>query len=941
MKLSAWSVALRIARRDALRAKGRSALIVAMVALPVLGVAGADVVHRSGQLTPVERVERLMGGADALISAYAPGKEVQQAPFAEDGVRAEAAVEGRPATAEQQRGATTEPAALVAGLLLPGTTLTPARPGPEAGARSREGLLRTETTEADLTRPLWSGRLDLVKGRAPGAPHEAAVTQAFLDESGLRLGDVTTLKGLEAAPFTLTGVVEHPGDLSKVEFIGRPGEVIAPLAALADAAPAAGAVLGAQPAAGQPAAGQPAAGQADAERSAVSKNAWLVQLPAGARLDWAKVQEFNRYGYSVTSRTVALDPPAGADVPYYQNGRWGSDTSVGAGTAVLVGTVAGMALLEVALLAGPAFAVGARRSRRQLALLAAAGGHRGHVRAVVLGSGIVLGLAGALGGVLLGSGLVVVLRAWIEQAGGSRFGHIEFRPLDLLAIAAVGVVTALLAAVLPAVQASRRDITAGLAGRDTVTAPSKWVTVLGLLMVAGGVGAALYGTSAYETGAMPVVGGFTTRTLSVLGGAVTAELGLLLFTPLLLSLCGRLARSLPLGPRLALRDSARHRARTAPAVAAVMAAVAGAVAVGVYTAGSDAQARADYRPRTPVNAVTLTVDAKADSPELPQLRRAVEQDLAGLGERADLYQAVHVFCAGCQSTVYLKGAPGGRPGRDQEQGRLVAGDAAALRNLFGLHDPAAESALAAGKVVVFDRAYLQDGKAVLQLRGSGGGPTQPGEIPKPAVQEVPLDAVLIDNPAAARFGPALVSPATVQKAGLRADPIGSVWLPADAPGGKSEQRAAATAVRIMPYALLDVERGYQPKSDVATLSLSAFAALIVIGAAAIATGLAAADSRQDQATLAAIGAPPRIRRTQAGLQCALIALIGAALGTVSGFVPALGLLRSRAAGHMGPTAPLAVPWTTIALLVLALPVLAGLLSAALTRSRVPLTRRAS
>ncbi|KJS51055.1 hypothetical protein VM98_39250, partial [Streptomyces rubellomurinus subsp. indigoferus] len=63
MKLGAWRVALRIARRDALRAKGRSALIVAMIALPVLGVTGADIVHRGGELTPAERVERVVGGA--------------------------------------------------------------------------------------------------------------------------------------------------------------------------------------------------------------------------------------------------------------------------------------------------------------------------------------------------------------------------------------------------------------------------------------------------------------------------------------------------------------------------------------------------------------------------------------------------------------------------------------------------------------------------------------------------------------------------------------------------------------------------------------------------------------------------------------------------------------------------------------------------------------
>ena len=46
--LPGWRAAFRIARRDALRSKGRSALVVAMIALPVLGVTAADVTYRSG-----------------------------------------------------------------------------------------------------------------------------------------------------------------------------------------------------------------------------------------------------------------------------------------------------------------------------------------------------------------------------------------------------------------------------------------------------------------------------------------------------------------------------------------------------------------------------------------------------------------------------------------------------------------------------------------------------------------------------------------------------------------------------------------------------------------------------------------------------------------------------------------------------------------------------
>ncbi|WP_030242582.1 FtsX-like permease family protein [Streptomyces sp. NRRL S-350] len=913
MRLGAWRVALRIARRDALRAKGRSALIVAMIALPVLGVTGADVVHRSGQLTPAERVERVVGGADALVTALNPGQNVEQAPIAEDGAFAVTPRPNQQPTAEQQKGASTDPVTLVGSLLPPGSALTPARPGPETGATSPEGLVRTLTTEANLSDPIWHGRIDLVDGRAPAAPHEVAVTQAFLDHAGLKIGGTTTVQELDGTTFTITGIVEHPDELGRVELVARPGELLDQMAAAATP-------------------GQSAANA----RTAAEHASWLVRLPSGAALDWAKVQEFNAHGYTLTARSVALSPPPPAAVPYYRDAYHYRDPTADNTTKVVAATVTGMALLEVALLAGPAFAVGARRSRRQLALLGAAGGRRTHVGAVVLGGGLVLGTAGALAGVALGTALVAALRSRIEQVGGTRFGHFALPPLDLLAIAGIGLVTALLAAALPALQAARRSVTAGLTGRDTVRGPSRAITVTGVLLVALGAVVAMYGASAVERG-RAAVGTYDTRTLTVLGGSVTAELGLLLCTPMLVAAIGRAAGKLPLGPRLALRDSARHRSRTSPAVAAVMAAVAGAVAIGVFSTSTDAENRRDYRPSAPYGSVRLT--SSSDGLRLDQLRGEVEKQLTGLGPRGDLAQVVYRFCPNCSSNVQLKGPVDWRT--LTEMPHLTAADATVLHNLFGVHDPAADQALAAGRLLVFDRNLVgADGKAVLQLRG-GGAPVQPGEIPKPDLQEVPVDAVLVDNPAAARFAQGMMLPSALPGLGLSAHPTGSVWVPATPPDRKQQQRTEAAAIRLDRAAQLDVERGYQPKSDALTLALTGFAGLVVLGAAGIATGLAAADSRQDQATLAAVGAPPRIRRTMAGLQCALIALLGALLGAANGFVPAVGLLKSRASGFGAHPALITAPWGELLLVVLVLPVVAGLLAALFTKSRIPLGRRLS
>ncbi|MFJ2187585.1 FtsX-like permease family protein [Kitasatospora sp. NPDC087861] len=952
MKLSAWRVALRIARRDALRAKGRSALVIAMVALPVLGVTGADVVFRSADLEPAEHVVRVMGQADGELEMVERGATVLQAPDPEKGMtvnspKYEAKDGAAPRyTPVQQRSLDTEPAELARQLLPPGATLVPERQGPFTAAGSAQGLLSARTTELDLTDPVWKGRVNLVKGRAPATDRETAVTGEFLSRSGLKIGDQTTVRGLEDAPFTITGVVEYPGELTATEIVARPGTLISKVAKLT--------------------------GAGDGRNAGTDEpTRWLVKLPAGATLDWSKVTELGGYGFTLASRTVLLDPPARADVPYYVEADKHGGSSTGyldRTSVVILATVVGMALLEIVLLAGPAFAVGARRSRRQLGLLAAGGGERANVRAVVLGGGIVLGVTGAVVGLGLGIGLVALLRTQAEEYSGQRFGHFNLQPLDLLGVLLVGLVTGLLAAVVPAVQASRQDVVAALTGRDSLKPPSRKLALLGLLMVGGGAALALLGATS----------GFASRSLAVLGGSAVAELGMVALTPYLVGLFGRLGRWLSLGPRLALRDSVRHRGRTAPAVAAVMAAVAGTVAVSVYTASYDEEGRREYVAAAPAGAVLIGSGwlPAAEGKLLPQMRDEVERNIPALGPRADVQRVNYKGdCSAGGSCGYIRvelpkelRCPvvdnddlgpveterllttdprcKSMGHRGSPYGDLSAGDATLLRNLFGVTDPAAGRALAAGKAVVFDARYLKDGKVAVELND----PFQAGDVPSPGKRghtEIAVDAVLVSATVPAN-GAAVISPDTATRLGLTTSPAGSVWLPDGVPSDGAQQKANGALAKLTDQDVLSIERGYQSRADLISLGLSIFAAIVALGAAGIATGLAAADSQRDLTTLAAVGAEPRIRRTLSGFQCGVIAAMGTLLGTVCGIVPAVALrkVQGAAATVPGMTADVIAnksvvvfPWTTLAITVVVLPLLAAGLAALLTRSRISLLRR--
>ena len=52
--MSGWRPALLIARRDALRHRGRSILVLVMISLPVLAVSAAAVVIKTAEVTGVE-----------------------------------------------------------------------------------------------------------------------------------------------------------------------------------------------------------------------------------------------------------------------------------------------------------------------------------------------------------------------------------------------------------------------------------------------------------------------------------------------------------------------------------------------------------------------------------------------------------------------------------------------------------------------------------------------------------------------------------------------------------------------------------------------------------------------------------------------------------------------------------------------------------------------
>jgi putative ABC transport system permease protein len=899
--VSGWRTALRIARREARRARGRSVLVIAMIMLPVAALAFAAVTYDSFTLTPDERADRLMGSAQALVTWPYDGPAAQ------------------------------DPAELLS-IPLPGATAQPDPPTRDrllallpSGSRALDdvnGHLTVHTAAGtgtvgarmlDYTDPLARGVYRQVSGTAPSTVDEVALTPAAARRLGTGLGGTVRLAD-GSRTFHVVGIVEDRDHLNFQTIVLRPGAV-------------------------------PAAGFAT-DRADLH---WLVATPGA--LTWTDVKRLNTSGIVAVSRQVLAHPPGEAE--RYHEFRHGDDVTAG----ILV-LVVGLAMLETVLLAGPAFAVGARRRRRDLALVAAAGATPAHLRRIVLADGVVLGAMAAAGGIVLGVLVAAVFQPVLEvQLANVRAGAFRVFPTALAGLAVLAVVTGLLAALVPAWIASRQDVVSALAGRRGITRSRRRWVALGLLLILAGAG-----TSA--------VGAWRINTTVILTGLVVVEMGLVLCTPAVVGLVARLGRWLPLAPRIALRDTSRNRTTAAPAVAAVLAAVIGSVAVGVVLTAADARAVNDYRTSGRPGDVGLYSDKAAAGSTVPPETLAT---VRGIIPVASVHNIGVPSCGGglcavdaqlpadldcpysswrlqhrptaaeqraarrdhrCDGVGRMTSYFGGGIGSARGLTVIIEPDAAAaVTNLPAGDTDQAIAALRAGKVVVDDPRYVHDGQVTLAVMtpradGTRGGDIRTVTAPGFALAHRPEAPIT------------MMTEPTALSLGFTSQPFVTLVTTSRMPTVAEQDRLQA-ALGDRYHALVD----QRPEPNTANLVVLAIVAgIITLGAAAIATGLAAADGRSDLATLAAVGASPRLRRALSLSQSGVIAGLGSLIGTVAGLgasIAVLAALNQRFADVWpAPTPyPLGLPWFNVAVALVVVPVVAMLGAGLLTRSRLPIERR--
>lgn len=608
-----------------------------------------------------------------------------------------------------------------------------------------------------------------------------------------------------------------------------------------------------------------------------------------------------------------------SDVPNVNVSTTDGPTARGAVTLV-TSVVAGFGFLQVGLLAGSGFAVIARRRRRQFGLLAAAGATPAQLRAAARGPGLVLGASAAACGTVVGGLVSVLLVPRMEGAVGHRIDvTVPWLALAGVVVVAVAVTTA------SSAWPSRRLATASVA--ELLAAERPRAEPVGRAGVGGAV-IAVVGAAALAIGFAQL------NVMAALLGVLLAPIGLVLVAPLLVRLLAGAVSKGPIPLRLAGRLVGRSNRRSAAVVAALALSLAVPTGIVVVTSSLDAR-RADDGPNVAQNwfiawqpgADDQTSRIPADA-ETDQLWAAADR----LGDAVSLVDVVPIEVAVWQGTpreVWDFDAAGQLPSVEPVLAARPGSDDCFACDTYGFGDgdgtgdtvwvieheawiatPALTAALGvespiAGAVAVAEADDLRP----VSVAGVLGA-------------EVTLSTMWPNH---ARVPGLLLSESVTADGTFERVPIGVLAVtegPLDA-----DQRAAIRR-SIGPELVVEF---HEPPPTRGTLRASALTVGVALGLAIAlaATSLLIVELDRDRAVLRVVGAPPNTSRRLASAVAGIVALAGAGLALVIGYVALVPLLSAKGADF-----PFVVPVAELAVLLVLFPVL-GAGVGWLTRPRSP------
>jgi len=693
----------------------------------------------------------------------------------------------------------------------------------------------------------WTGENALVRlraGRAPQTGGEVVVNAALLKAAGAALGDrVGILTTQPRKTFTIVGVMEYSGGRDslggnlEVSFhnsvasslmLGRPG-----LFSAVDAKPAAGVTA------------------------------------AGLR---AGIESVLGAGFRVQT---------GADLRAAARADAQSDLSIF--NSILLG-FAGVSLLVGTFLILNTFSILVARRTRELALLRALGGSRRQTLGSVLLEALVIGVTASAAGLGLGVG-IGTLMAWLFA---TRTTSLELAGIGVpaaapLAALGVGVVVSVLAALVPALRASRIPVIAALRESATPDRSLKKVTI------AGGI-AGLVGGGLLTAG---VEGGGTIRLIAA--GALLGFLAVILLTPALArpvaATAGRVFSSTAAG-RLGRLNAGRNPRRTAITATALMVGIALITGMNTVLASTTASLRDRVADRITADLMIAGDTSLADDP--PTFDPAIVErvrSLAGVRTVAGTYRA-DALVAGDRASV------------------AVVTDVPALTRMYSLQ--ATE-----GTMGNLERDQVAVNAATARERGLRPGSTVPVKVGYEAARPMTVAAVYSGGEA---IGQWLLPTSEIPH--LPVQQVSSVDLTVAGAASVPEVRRRIEALLAdSPEITVTDREGYISRQTgqydvIVTMVqiLLALAVLIAVLGVVNTLALSVLERTRELGLLRAVGLTRGQTMWMISVEAMIIAFFGALLGVVSG--SGLGAAVVRAL-HTNGITTLAFPWGRIALYLLA------------------------
>lgn len=230
------------------------------------------------------------------------------------------------------------------------------------------------------------------------------------------------------------------------------------------------------------------------------------------------------------------------------------------------------------------FSIVLAQRTRELALLRAIGASRRQVLGSVMGEALVVGIVASLVGLVLGALTALGLRALLDAVGfGIPATSLVVTPTTVAVAVGVGTVITLLAAVFPALRASRVPPLAALRNVATEPKPPVVRVLIGVLVCGLGVLLLVGG----------LLGGGDAALGGVAGGALFVFVGVAVIAPILVRPLVRtigwpLPRLSPVSGNLAERNAMRNPRRTASTAAALMIGVGLVGFIAVFAASATA-----------------------------------------------------------------------------------------------------------------------------------------------------------------------------------------------------------------------------------------------------------------------------------------------------------------------------------------------------------------